>query len=97
MLSSSTNVECFRSPLLASKEAGVMCSATQAGLRVLRSKAKVVERVGRRSDIGPGKPYWNKPEGFTGVIESFLDKGIDTGTAGVVDVVDEGMAVVGVG
>lgn len=66
MLSSSTNVECRRSALFADSEAGVMCSATHAGLRVRLSKAEVVERVGRRSDMGPGKPYWKRPFGFTG-------------------------------
>ena len=96
MDSSSTNDECLRSPLLANREAGVICSATQAGLRVLLSNAEVVERVGRRSEMGPGKPYWKRPEGFTGVIRSFLDKGIGTGAAGV-GIVGVGMAAVGVG
>ncbi len=96
MVSSSTKEECFRSPLLASREAGVICSATQAGLRVLRSNAEVVDSVGRRSDIGPGKPYWNKPEGFTGVINSFLDRGIGTGAAGEIGAVGVGTVVLGV-
>ena len=74
-----------------------MCSATQAGLRVRRSNAEVVERVGRRSEIGPGKPYWKRPEGFTGWIKSFLDKGMGTGAAGDLGVVDVGTVVVGVG
>ena len=43
-----------------------MCSATHRGFRVLRSKAEVVERVGWRSEIGPGKPYWRRPLGSTG-------------------------------
>ncbi len=71
-----------------------MCSATHAGLRVLRSNAEVVDRVGRRSDIGPGKPYWNSPEGLTGVIKSFLDRGTGNGAAGFVGV---GTVVVEVG
>ena len=74
-----------------------MCSATQAGLRVLRSKAEMVERVGRRSDIGPGKPYWKRPEGFTGLIRSFLDDWIGTGVAGDVGVVGVGTLLVGLG
>ena len=66
MDSSSTKYECFRSALLADRDAGVMCSATHCGFRVRRSKAEVVERVGWRSDTGPGKPYWNRPLGSTG-------------------------------
>lgn len=52
--------------MLRDSEAGVMCSATHDGLRVRRSKAETVERVGRKSAMGPGKPYWNRPEGSTG-------------------------------
>ena len=31
-----------------------------------RSKHEVVERVGCRSETGPGNPYWNTPVGSTG-------------------------------
>lgn len=66
MVPSSTKTECLRSALLAEREAGVMCSATHIGLRVRRSKEEVVERVEWRSLMGPGKPYWKRPLGFTG-------------------------------
>ena len=46
MLSSSTKYECLRSALFANKDAGVMCSATQAGFLVRLSNAEVVDRVG---------------------------------------------------
>lgn len=97
MLSSSTNVECRRSALLAESDAGVMCSATQAGFRVRLSKAEVVDRVGRRSEMGPGKPYWNRPFGFTGGIISlrgcagFAGRGM-----GAEDVLVDDIGVVGV-
>jgi hypothetical protein len=42
-----------------------MCSATQAGLRVRRSYEDVRDGVGRRSAMGPGKPYWKRPLGST--------------------------------
>ena len=62
-----------------------MCSATQAGLRVRRSKAEVVDGVGWRSETGPGKPYWKRPEGWTGAISSLEGVGgIGTGGWGVV-------------
>ena len=31
-----------------------------------RSKAEVRELAARRSEMGPGKPYWKTPEGSTG-------------------------------
>jgi hypothetical protein len=43
-----------------------MCSATQLGLRVVRLYEEVREEALRRSDTGPGKPYWKSPEGSTG-------------------------------
>jgi hypothetical protein len=42
-----------------------MCSATQKGLRVRRSNEEVKEGIGRRSAMGPGKPYWKRPLGST--------------------------------
>jgi hypothetical protein len=44
----------------------VMCSTTHAGFRVRLSKLEVREDVGRKSAIGPGKPYWKRPFGSTG-------------------------------
>ena len=44
-----------------------MCSATQCGFRVRRSKEDVREAAGRRSATGPGKPYWKIPLGSTGL------------------------------
>ena len=43
-----------------------MCSATQEGLRVRRSKAPVRGRLSRASETGPGKPYCRIPLGSTG-------------------------------
>lgn len=43
-----------------------MCSATQLGLRVVRLYEEVREEALRRSETGPGKPYWNRPDGSTG-------------------------------
>ena len=74
-----------------------MCSATHKGFRVRRSKADVVESVGRRSEIGPGKPYWKSPLGFTGGTSSLRDRGGDAGTGGREDVVVEGVETVGEG
>lgn len=62
-----------------------MCSATQYGFLVRRSKAEVVETLGRRSLIGPGKPYWKTPVGFTGGTISFrsgVGRGVGTGGEG---------------
>lgn len=56
----------FRSPSLMERDSGVMCSATQDGLRVRRSKALERGRVLISSAIGPGKPYWKRPTGSTG-------------------------------
>ena len=75
MDSSSTKKECLRSALFAFKDVGVICSATHCGLRVRRSKADVVERVGWRSEIGPGKPYWKRPLGSTGGMMSLKRAG----------------------
>ena len=54
---SSMKTEWPLSPSLMESEVGVMCSATQCGFLVRRSKQEVVEAVGRRSDVGPGNPY----------------------------------------
>jgi hypothetical protein len=63
---SSTKTLCLRSALLLASDCGVMCSATQCGLRVRRSKEDVREAALRRSATGPGKPYWKTPLGSTG-------------------------------
>lgn len=68
MLSSSEKDECLRSPPVMSREAGVMCSATQCGLRVVRLKEETKEGAERTSLMGPGKPYWKRPAGSTGGI-----------------------------
>ena len=63
-----------------------MCSATQRGLRVRRSKAEVVLSVGWRSFIGPGNPYWKRPLGWTGgtiSLEGWIGEG--TGAEVVLD------------
>lgn len=54
--------------MLRAREAGVMCSATQCGLRVWRLKEERWDGVVERSEMGPGKPYWRIPEGETGEI-----------------------------
>ena len=72
---SSMNTECFRSPAFTEREEGVICSATQAGFRVRRSKADVVDGVGCRSETGPGNPYWKSPAGLTAVRISLVEKG----------------------
>lgn len=68
-----------------------MCSATQCGLRVRRSKEEVREGAGRRSATGPGKPYLKRPLGSTGG-ESVkgvggVERGKDAGVGGGGDVV----------
>ncbi len=66
-----------------------MCSATQAGFLVRRSKDEVVESVGRRSLTGPGKPYWKTPVGLTGgrrSLRSGVGRGAGTGGGGRVEV-----------
>jgi hypothetical protein len=63
-----------------------MCSATQVGLRVRRSKALVRGALVRRSAMGPGNPYWKRPVGSTG-------EGIDGAREGE-DGYGEGAAVV---
>ena len=72
METSSTKTLCFRSALLFASDSGVMCSATQAGLRVRRSKEDVREFAGRRSATGPGKPYWKRPLGSTWAYHEIL-------------------------
>lgn len=56
-----------------------MCSATQCGLRVRLSKEDVNDGAGRRSLIGPGKPYWKTPEGSTGEMRAGIGLGIGAG------------------
>ena len=73
-----------------------MCSATQKGLRVRRSKQEVVLRVVLRSLIGPGKPYWKTPFGLTGGIRSFkVDGRVERFEGEVVE--DDGGVDVGMG
>ena len=43
-----------------------MCSATQEGLRSLRSKEETSACRVARSATGPGNPYWKSPAGSTG-------------------------------
>jgi hypothetical protein len=45
----------------------VICSATQIGFRIRRSKAPVRGKVERGSLTGPGNPYCRIPVGSTGV------------------------------
>lgn len=89
MEGSSTKTECLRSPLDEEREAGVMCSATQEGLRRRRSKEETRAWRVARSAMGPGKPYWKRPAGSTGEIISFAGNapGIGAGTE-VVDVAE---------
>lgn len=47
-----------------------------------RSKQEVVDRVGCRSDTGPGNPYWNKPVGSTGGVRDLGREG-DPAEAGI--------------
>ena len=71
-----------------------MCSATHKGLRVRRSKADVVESVGRRSEMGPGNPYWKSPFGFTGGARSLRGRGEEPGAGGSDEVVLEAVGMV---
>lgn len=59
-----------------------------------RSKAEVVESVGRRSEIGPGNPYWKSPFGFTGATISLRGRGENPGVGGGGEVVVEGVGAV---
>lgn len=76
-----------------------MCSATQCGFRLARSKEEVRDGAERRSAIGPGKPYWKMPLGSTGGTKGTGREGsswprMGTGGGGVVRV---GCTVVDVG
>lgn len=94
---SSTKYECRRSPPAMDSEVGVMCSATQCGFRVRRSKADVVEGVGCKSEIGPGKPYWNRPVGSTGALMGFSERGdCRTAAGGIVELGEPAIGVEGV-
>jgi hypothetical protein len=75
--------------LLRAREAGVMCSATQCGLRVWRLKEERWDGLVERSEMGPGKPYWRIPEGETGEIVA--------GVGGLPGEVLTGAVVVGLG
>ena len=61
-----------------------MCSATQDGLRVRRSKEDVRALTGRKSATGPGKPYWKRPFGSTGGVMAVMGLDMGTGVEGVV-------------
>lgn len=75
--------------MLRAREAGVMCSATQCGLRVWRLKEERWDGLVERSEMGPGKPYWRIPEGETGEIVA--------GVGGLPGEVLTGAVVVGLG
>ena len=47
-----------------------MCSATQKGFLVRRSKEEIRELRVARSATGPGKPYWKRPAGSTGAVRA---------------------------
>jgi hypothetical protein len=66
----------------------VICSATQEGLRNLRSKEEIRACRVARSDTGPGNPYWNNPAGSTGGIISLAGIGTVFGIGAGTDVVD---------
>lgn len=85
---SSTKELFLRSAAGWESEYGVMCSATQDGLRVRRSKEDVRAFAGRRSATGPGKPYWKRPFGSTGGATAVTGLDMGTGTAGSGEVVD---------
>ena len=59
-----------------------MCSATQCGFRLARSKEDVRDGAARRSATGPGKPYWNTPEGSTGGTAGTFGSSLRIGTGG---------------
>ena len=77
-----------------------MCSATQKGFLVRRSKEEIRELRVARSATGPGKPYWKSPAGSTGGLAAVgrgraPGAGAGTGTVEVAGVLVDG--VVGVG
>ena len=59
-----------------------MCSATQCGFLLARSKDDVRDAAARRSLMGPGKPYWKTPDGSTGGIAGTLGSSLRIGTGG---------------
>ena len=59
-----------------------MCSATQCGFLLARSKEDVREAAARRSATGPGKPYWKTPAGSTGGTAGTLGSSLRMGTGG---------------
>ena len=65
-----------------------MCSATQEGLRSLRSKEEIRACRVARSATGPGNPYWNNPAGSTGGTMSLVGIGTVFGIGAGTDVVD---------
>ena len=57
-----------------------MCSATQKGFLVRRSKEEMRELRVARSATGPGKPYWKSPAGSTGEVRAVAPgKGMGAG------------------
>ncbi len=60
----------------------MMCSATQCGFRRARSKQEVREAAARRSETGPGKPYWKTPDGSTGGMAGTLGSSRRMGMGG---------------
>lgn len=66
-----------------------MCSATQNGFLVRRSKEEIRELRVARSATGPGKPYWKSPAGSTGAVMARAP-GKGTGAGRVADAVGEG-------
>lgn len=81
---SSTNCECLLSPPCISSDAGVKCSATQCGFRVLLSYDEIKAGAFFKSLMGPGKPYEKSPPGSTGLTASFaaFPYGIGAGGGG---------------
>ena len=65
-----------------------MCSATQEGLRSLRSKEEIRACRVARSATGPGNPYWKSPAGSTGGMISLAGRGRTLGIGAGTDVVD---------
>lgn len=66
-----------------------MCSATQKGFLVRRSKEEIRELRVARSATGPGKPYWKSPAGSTGAVMARAP-GKGTGAGRTADEVGEG-------
>ena len=71
------------------RDSGVICSATQDGLRNLLSKEDIRALRVAKSATGPGNPYWKSPAGSTGGMIAVAGRGRAPGYGAGTEVVDD--------